>query len=291
MINLGKSRLYVVVRNKVDYDKAKKIPDCRYIVFEKGCNIFICSESKGSFIKKRYNVFYKATDEDIDTTGIEAYQSFYRYCGREMIDSMKSACRIINSWDSYEQLHYYNFDYADTVINEPVFVYDVNSSFTYGAMQLPKEFDKLKEYMLFLYECKKQASNEVDRSKYKNMMNYLIGYFARVKEFVWLRSEIIRNSNYNINLKMSDIVDAGGKVYLSNTDSIFTDKVGSDVMKKYVGDELGQFKLEKQANKFIYKSSNIYQLGSDVVYSGVKYFARKYVNLFDGTFAQQSGIL
>ena len=60
-------------------------------------------------------------------------------------------------------------------------------------------------------------------------------------------------------------------------------------MEKYIGDDVGKFKLECTSNKLFYKSSNAYQIGDKIVYSGVGYFARKHTDFFNDKAAIQSG--
>ena len=106
-----------------------------------------------------------------------------------------------------------------------------------------------------------------------------------------VRSDIILQSNLNIKTRMGEIVDAGGNVYLSNTDSIVTDSIGADIMQRYIGVGVGQFKLSSQTDRLFYQSSNSYQLGDKVVWSGVKYFAQKNTDFFQDKIAQQQGNL
>ena len=48
---------------------------------------------------------------------------------------------------------------------------------------------------------------------------------------------------------MAEIVSHKGFVYLSNTDSIVTNEVGAEIMEKYKGDGVGQFKLSTLDDK------------------------------------------
>lgn len=194
-------------------------------------------------------------------------------------------------WDSEEQLHMFNFEHAQEKIYKPIFELDVNSAFTYGAMQLLDDFKPLKEYLQILYDKKENARDDEERSKYKNLQVYLIGYFARIKEFVSLRSEIIRLSNRHIKDNINEIIISGGTVYLSNTDSIVTDTIGYKVIEPKIGTKVGQFKLSSLVDRLYYKSSNCYQLGDKVTYSGVKYFARKHTDFFNDLTATQEGNL
>ena len=204
---------------------------------------------------------------------------------------MKHILSPIPIWESFEQMHFANYEYSQQKIYKKIYEYDANSSFTFGALQLPDGFDLLKEYMIGLYEKKKNAPNKIIRSRYKNMQNYLIGYFARIKDFVRVRSDIIKESNNNINKKMVEIIKNKGTVYLSNTDSIITDEIGAEIMEKYKGNEVGQFKLEQVSNRLYYKSPNAYQLGDKIIYSGVQYFAKKHMDLFSDINATQEGSL
>lgn len=291
MISLGKSRNYIAIKNKYELEQAKQCDLCRYIILESGNVIYKWTYLFGKWKRERYVAFGEARENDETVTGVKAYQSFYKHCGKEKVEEMKKVYEPIDIWDGHEQMHYANIDYMQTKIYEDVYEFDANSAFTYGAMQLPEKFEPLKEYMGILYEKKKSAPNKMVRTRYKNMQNYLIGYFARIKEFVKVRSEIIRLSNVNIALRMSEISNAGGKVYLSNTDSIVTDVIGAKVMQDYLGDEYGKFKLERVADRLYYNSCNSYQIGEKIVYSGVRYFARVNTDFFSDTYAEQKGRL
>lgn len=290
-MKLFKSRNYIVIKNKLDLIKAKNCDLCRFIIMEDNNIIYIWKRYNNKWEKFRYVLFDKENEKDFETTGLKAYQNFYYYCGSEEVEKMKHILRPINIWESDEQLHYANFEYSNLKIYKNIYEFDANSAFTYGTLQLPKGFDKLKEYMLFLYENKENSTNKITRSKYKNLQNYLIGYFARIKDFISTRSEIIRESNKNILLRMSEINKNKGIVYLSNTDSIVTDDIGNEVMQKHIGKDVGKFKLVKKVNRLYYKSCNIYQLGNDIKYSGVGYFARKHTDFFNDIYATQSGSL
>lgn len=291
MIKLSTIRNYIVIKNRFELKEAMEIDLCRYIILEDNNVIYIWTNDNGKWTKTTYVAFDNGKEKDFETSGRDAYQSFYYYCGREEVEKMKHILTPIPIWESYEQLHYANINYISEKLYQSIYVFDANSAFTYGVMQLPEGFNKLKEYMSELYEKKKSASNKITRSRYKNLQNYLIGYFARVKDFVSLRSEIIKNSNENILKCMGEINKVGGTVYISNTDSIITNEKGAAVMVKYIGDEVGQFKLEKTANRLFYKSSNIYQLDNKVTYSGVGYFARKHIDFFDEKYATEKGNL
>lgn len=264
---------------------------CRFIIMEENNCMNIWERLNGKWIRERYVLFGEVKNNDIETTGSKAYQSFYSYCGKEEIEKMKHILSPIPVWESFEQMHFANYEFSQQKIYKTIYEYDANSSFTFGALQLPDGFNLLKEYMLGLYDKKKNAPNKITRSRYKNMQNYLIGYFARIKDFVRVRSDIIKESNNNINKKMVEIIKNKGTVYLSNTDSIITDEIGAEVLEKYKGNDVGQFKLEQVANRLYYKSPNAYQLGDKIVYSGVQYFAKKHVDLFNEISATQEGSL
>lgn len=291
MHNLLKSRNYVVIKSKKELLEAQQVRFCRFIVLEQDNTITLWLKNGGKWVENKYVVFDNHKDVDDETTGMKAYMSFYNYCGKNEVERMKKVFEPINMWESCEQMHYFNFDYSNQKIYKDIYEFDANSAFTYGTLQLPKDFDILKEYMLSLYEKKKEATNSITRSKYKNLQNYLIGYFARVKEFIKVRSEIIRESNMNIKDKMLKIVNKKGVCYLSNTDSIVTDEIGAEVIQPFIGDDVGKFKLSKKVDRLFYRSSNIYQLGDKVVYSGVSYFARKNIDFFNDRFANQNGSL
>lgn len=291
MIHLQKIPNYIVVKNSRELREAKQCNLCRFIIRETGNVIHIWSQLKNKWTHEKYVIFGEDKQRDEEATGLKAYLSFYYYCGKEEVEKMKKIYKPIPKWESYEQLHYFNIDFVDEKIYKPIYEFDANSAFTYGALQLPKGFELLKEYMLLLFDKKKNAANKILRSRYKNLQNFLIGYFARIVEFVKVRSEIIRESNLNIMKKMAEISNVKGIVYLSNTDSIVTDTKGAEIMKKYLGENVGQFKISSKVDRLYYKSSNIYQLGDDIKYSGVSYFARKNTDFFKDNFASQSGSL
>lgn len=290
-MEIFKSRNYIVLQRVSDLNVAKKDNLCKHIVFESGNCIYIWNKIKNVWRKEIYTFFGNSKISDFETSGNKAYQLFYSYCGKEEIEKMKKVFSPIPIWESEEQMHYANMDFAEQKIYKDIYEFDANSAFTYGATRLPDDFKKLKEYMLLLYEEKRLSTDKLIRSKYKNLQNYLIGYFARIKEFVKVRSEIISKSNSNIIRKMMEINASGGHVYLSNTDSIVTESVGAKIMQKYIGDKVGMFKLSNRTDKLYYRSSNCYQIGEKIVYSGVQYFARKHTNFFDDIFANQSGSL
>lgn len=285
------SRNYIVIKDIDELKDAKKVDLCRHIIYEKSNSIYIWNLDRGKWVKQKYTYFGKNVEEDLETTGLKAYQEFYYYCGKEEVERMKKILRPIPIWESYEQMHYSNIEFSQVKMYKNIYVFDANSSFTYGATRLPSGFDKLIEYLLKLYDKKTEATNKITRSKYKNLQNYLIGYFARIKDFISTRSEIIRNSNTNIRTKMAEIISNKGSVYISNTDSIITDDYGADVMSKYLGSNVGQFKLEQKADRLYYKSANCYQVGDKLKYSGVKYFAKKHTDFFNEEYAEQSGSL
>lgn len=291
MKSLLKTRNYIVIKDIKELKQAFSCDLCRFVVMEDKNAIFIWTKVHGKWVKETFVAFGEYKEKDFEITGRKAYQSFYYYCGKDEVDRMKTVLRPIEIWESEEQLHYYNFEYARMKIYKDIYVFDANSAFTYGTLQLPDGFEILKEYMSTLYEKKESATNSITRSKYKNLQNYLVGYFARVNGFISVRSKIIEESNKNILLRMAEINHKKGTVYLSNTDSIVTDEIGADVMQRYIGKEVGMFKLEDKANRLYYKSSNAYQIGNNIKYSGVGYFARKHTDFFKEEFAVQKGSL
>lgn len=291
MIKLKSSRNYIVIKTKKELELAKACDVCGHIIFEDKNIIYIWTKEFNKWIKEKYVVFGTSKEKDEETTGLKAYQSFYAYCGKDEVEKMKTVLSPIPIWESCEQMHFANIDYMQEKIFEPIYEYDVNSAFTYGATKLPDEFKLLKEYLAGLFEERLNTTNAITKSKYKNLQNYLIGYFARIKDFVRVRSDIIQESNKHIELKMVEVVKNKGKVYLSNTDSIVTDERGAEIMEKYKGDKLGQFKLSTKTDKLYYKSPNAYQLGEKVIYSGVSYFARQHTDFFNERYAEQKGTL
>ena len=291
MLRLENIPNYIIIKDRSELYMAKQVDICRFIIMEKDNNIFLWSRLNNEWTEEKYSFFGESKIKDEETTGLEAYKNFYYTVGKENVEKMKHIYTPIALFESYEQLHYANFEYAEKKIYKDTFVFDANSSFTYGALQLPKGFEPLKEYMEMLYEKKKTAKNKIKRSRYKNLQNYLIGYFARINDFIRVRSEIIKESNLNIQRKMVEIIKNKGIVYLSNTDSIVTDYIGAEIMDKYKGENVGQFKLEQVSDKLFYRSSNSYQIGDKVTYSGLKYFERINTDFFKDKIAEQKGNL
>lgn len=288
---LSPFKTYEIIKDIKDLQKAKTNPLCNHIIYENNTNIYIWNYINGKWDKVLYNMYGKIKARDTSTTGFKAYMEFYKYVGKSEVERMKEKLELIDRWDSCEQLHFYNYEYVDVPIKQVIVEFDVNSAFTYGVMKLDDDFKPFKEYMQMLYDKKEMAKSDVERSKYKNLQTYLIGYFAKVKEFVSLRSKIIDNSNKHIIRLMTKVTAGGGTVYLSNTDSIVTDTKGYKILEPYIGTKLGQLKVSTVTDRLYYKSSNCYQLGDKVVYSGVKYFSRKHTDLFTGQTASQTGSL
>lgn len=291
MVKFKSSRNYMIIKDKKELELAKSCDLCLFIIREDNNVIIIWEKLKGKWIVNKYTLFDKTKEKDDEITGLKAYQSFYAYCGKEAVERMKSIYKPIPMWDSYEQMHYSNIEFMGQKLYQPIYEFDANSAFTYGVTKLPEGFELLKEYMLSLYELKEKSINQITRSKYKNLQNFLIGYFARVKELVRVRSEVIYNSNDNIQKHMAKIIKNNGICFISNTDSIVTDNKGAEIMLPILGSELGQFKLSTQTDRLYYKSANVYQLGTKVVYSGVSYFARKHTDFFKEEYAEQQGTL
>lgn len=290
-MKLPDTRNYIVIKSLSDLDNAMRNMYCRFIVYEQGNSILVWYKYDIKWLFSKYTIEGESVVSEDNTRGIEAYQRFYKYCGKDEIEKMKTILKPIEIWESEEQLHYANPKYANIPMKGQFFELDVNSSFTYGTLLLSDDFKVLKNYMLELYELKKNARDKNTRTRYKNLQNFLIGYFARVKAFVSLRSEIIKNSNENIISKIALITRNGGTVYLSNTDSIVTDVIGFAIMQPFIGEDVGKFKVEKRAEKLYYNSSNSYQIDNKITYSGMKYFARKNSDLFNEIRATQDGEL
>lgn len=282
---------YAIVNNGGELKKAMSDILCGHIIWERGGTIYLYTRYLNKWVREKYVLFGNDKDKDEEVTGRMAYQKFYAYCGKDEVEKMKLIFPKIEAWDSVEQLHYSNVFHSNEKIEKRIYEFDANSSFTYGIFNLPKGFDKLKEYAESLYAKKEKATDPVTRSKYKNLQNFLVGYFARVSGFVSTRSNIIDLSNNNIGNRMKEVVENKGIVYLSNTDSIVTDDYGADIMSKYIGSAAGEFKLKGTYDRLYYKTSNCYQLGDKVVWSGVKYFARMNTDFFEDRIAEQRGSL
>lgn len=291
MIKFSNSRNYIIVRDGKELEAAKNCDLCRYIIMEKGNVIHMWEFLDYKWRLRKYTVFDRTKETDDKTTGREAYQRFYKYCGKSEIERMKTLLKPIELWESHEQLSYCNLDYIGTKIEQDIYEFDVNSSFGYGATVLKEGFELLSQYMQELYIDRINAKTDFEKARFKNLMVYLVGCFARIKEFVALRSEIIKNSNDNVLDHILKIRKNGGTVYISNTDSIITDTKGAEVMLPIVSDRMGGFKLSTYTNRLYYRAAKIYQLGDKVKYSGVPYFARKHTDFFKGYDAEQKGRL
>lgn len=282
---------YAIVRNAGELRDAMADILCGHIIWERGGTIYLYVRHLNKWLREKYVLFGEDKETDEEVTGRMAYQKFYSYCGKDEVERMKLILPRIDAWDSVEQLHYSNVFHAGEKIEKRIYEFDANSSFTYGIYGLPKGFEKLKEYTATLYSKKENAEDAITRSRYKNLQNFLVGYFARVSGFVSTRSNIIDISNNNIGERMREVVENKGTVYISNTDSIITDDYGADIMGKYLGTAAGDFKLKGTFDRLYYRSSNCYQIGDKVVWSGAKYFARKNTDFFKDRIAEQKGSL
>ena len=291
MLTLKSSKNYIVIKHIRELGEAKDCHTCCFIVFENANVITTWNRDGRNWKKERYTYFGQQAEKDDEITGFKSYQSFYAYCGKKEIERMKLILNPIPIWESYEQLHYANMEFAKEKIYKTIYEFDVNSSFSYGAQKLPDGFQLLKEYMKELFIEKENAKNKITRSKYKNLQNFLVGYFARIKEFVHVRSLIIEYSNRHIKEHIAKIMKQKGICYISNTDSIVTDEKGAEIMYPLINSELGGFKLANKVDKLCYHSCNAYQLGDKITYSGVKYFARKSTDLFKDEYGEQVGTL
>ena len=290
-MKLPNTRNYIIIEKDDELYSAMQNMYCRFIIQERANTIFLWHKVQSKWKFYKFSFFGESAKSEDGTRGIEAYQRFYKYCGKEKIEEMKKVLPNIEIWESEEQLHYYNPKYANKLLKGNFYEIDINSSFTNGVLKLSDDFILLKKYMLELYDKKMNAKNKKEKIRNKNLQNFLIGYFARIKDFVSLRSQIIKNSNDYVIEKIALIERSGGVAYLSNTDSIITNDVGYNLLKDFIGDEVGMFKLEIKSNKLYYQSSNCYQIGNKLVYSGVRYFARKHTNLYTGQTAKQNGEL
>lgn len=288
MNEIAPLRVWSVAKAIPEIKMLKEIKLCSGIAFERGEQITLFFKNKTGWTQCDY---LGENDTAFDVSGNSAYRAFYSFCGREEIEKMKKVLPKIEIWESVEQIHYFDFHYAETFIFDKIYEVDVNSSFAYGSLKLSGQFSLLKKYMLMLFAGKRTAATLRERDFFKKMQNYLIGYFARIKDFVSLRSEIIKNSNMHLYSLISKIKSAGGEVYLSSTDSILTNECGFNAVREFLGDGIGQLKLVNVGEKLYYQSSNIYQIDDKVKYSGVGYFARKHTDFFANKIARQSGSL
>lgn len=176
---------------------------------------------------------------------------------------------------------------------EGCYSYDLNSSYSYAMLQdmpdttaMPDEFEApkageigfetngdvyfgpsahicrfvfkaiespFKRFVNVWYEKKKTAVDIETRSKAKAVLNFCVGYFARINPFI--RNTIVQRANYYI-LSFKD----ENTIYI-NTDSIITKAKRPD-LDKLLSDEVGGFKLEHEGS-FAYKDFN-YQWNNDL---------------------------
>ena len=113
------------------------------------------------------------------------------------------------------------------------------------------KIDGLDKFFKEYYQKKRKAKNSKERSYYKDILNMTIGYFQLVNPF--LRASIIDRLNEEMYQRIEKYKDC---IIYSNTDSIVSLKDLSNELD--IGEEIGQFKIEKE-NKKIYISNYNYQ--------------------------------
>ena len=142
-----------------------------------------------------------------------------------------------------------------------------------------KVYRGLLDFVEYEYARKKTSTKE-ERDKHKLILNSLIGIMKYHN--VFLRIAVLEYARMYIeSLKDENTI-------MQTVDSIVSLTPRPDLD---IGDNLGQFKLEQVANRLYYRSPNAYQLGDKIVYSGVQYFAKKHVDLFNEISATQEGSL
>lgn len=103
----------------------------------------------------------------------------------------------------------------------------------FPAMESP-----YKKFVAKYYKGKKNAKTKQERQNYKDILNFLVGYWQRKNCF--LRSTIVERQNRRISYFIHKYKD---HVIYSNTDSIVSD-IHIPEIEQDIGDEVGQWKVE-----------------------------------------------
>lgn len=118
----------------------------------------------------------------------------------------------------------------------------------YADIIFPLMDSPFKEYVMNYYKKKKNATNDIEKHYFKDFLNIPSGCFQ--KKNIFIRNAILYYSNKYVRQYTDD-----NTVYC-NTDSIVSLVPRPDLP---VGDEIGQFKVEHNCEKFKFKQVGIYQ--------------------------------
>lgn len=124
--------------------------------------------------------------------------------------------------------------------------------------QFPEIESPFKKFVNNYYNKKKKAIDLDEKQKFKDVLNFSVGYMQLKNPF--LRARII----FLCNKKIESLIDEN--TLLCNTDSLVSLTRRKDIEEK-LGNELGEWKLEHEG-QFAYKGLN-YQWNSNVCYRGV----------------------
>lgn len=116
----------------------------------------------------------------------------------------------------------------------------------------PRIESPFKKFIEVWYAKKKNAKNEQDKYKAKEVLNYSVGYFQKVNPFI--RARIISYANKVIR----DLIDEN--TLLCSTDSIVSLVPRNEIK---IGTNIGEFKDDSKGEFFAYKGMN-YQWDLDI---------------------------
>lgn len=261
------------------------------------------------FQKKRKYYFSRIDTDDYEriyTTGSNCYKILKRHYIKEDININLEELGVKDydelGTSSAEMFYSQKYNHKEVCAYE----YDINSAFSYSAIQYEQPvqwlrnndvirndneigfildedgklqineshyfesrwifqkgkingFDKFfKEY----YEKKKKAKTKKERSYYKDILNMTVGYFQLINPFI--RASIINRLNQEMYERIEKYKDC---IIYSNTDSIVSLK---DLSKELdIGEEIGQFKIEKENKKFYISGYNYQWEDSLPTYRGI----------------------
>lgn len=117
----------------------------------------------------------------------------------------------------------------------------------------PKIESPFKRFVNHYYDLKAKATNKIERQKYKDILNFSVGYIRRKNPFI--HSAILSYAKYRI----ESLIDKN-TIYC-NTDSIVSKERRFDI-EQMLGNEVGQFKLE-HTGEFVHTNSG-YQWNRDI---------------------------
>lgn len=141
------------------------------------------------------------------------------------------------------------------------FYEDGTATLTEGVLvsyAFPLVESPFKEYIMYYYNKKCEATDKKEKAKYKDFLNHPTGYLC--KHNIFLRNAIIFYSNEYI----TQFIDKN-TIYC-NIDSIVSLVPRYDIP---IGNEIGQFKEEHANEDFKFVGPGMYQWGSKCHYRGI----------------------